>query len=219
MRKLLVTTLFALLVCVSINSAYAYTNSRYGFSIDQPSGWTIDEPSYAAVFFYGPTVEGSRVNINIQVESTSLSLAEYVSASKTNIATVLQGFNLISEGARNRINNVDAYELVYTSTQYGSALEQKQVYLVKSGNAFVITYTALSTTYQDYLPAFEISVQTFNISDAGLDWLWIVVIVIVVAIVVAVGAIALARHRRKPPTTESPPQIQNPPTPTASLFL
>ena len=219
MRKLLVATLFVLLVCVSINSAYAYTNSRYGFSIDPPSGWTVEEPSYAAVLLYGPTVDGLRVNVNIQVESTSLSLAEYVSAAKTNIATVLPGFNMIAEGARNRINNVDAYELVFTSTLSGLATEQKQVYLVKSGNAFVITYSASSAKYQEYLPAFETSLQTFNISGAGLDWFWIVVIVIVVVVVVAVGAIVLARRRRKPPTTESPPQIQNPPPPTAFLFL
>lgn len=218
MIKLLVTTLFVLLVCISINSAYAYTNSRYGFSIDQPSGWTTNEPSYAAVVFLGPTVEGTHVNINIQVESTSLSLADYVSAAKTNIATVLPDFNLTTEGARNKINNIDAYELVFTSTQSGQAIEEKQVYLVTNGNAFVITYAALATTYQNYLPAFETSVQTFNISSAGPDWLWIVVIIIVVAIVVAVGAIALARHRRKPPTTESPPQIQNPLTPTTFLF-
>jgi len=208
MRKLLTTALLMLLVFASVESVCAYTNDRYGFSIDPPSGWTIEEPSWAAVAFVGPTIEDFRVNINIQVESTSLPLAQYVSASKTTILAMYGGsdFILLAEGPRNRINNVDAYELVFTLTSSGRTVKDKQVYLVNGGKGFVITYTALSTTYQEYLPDFETSVQTFNIGIVGLNWLLIIAIVAVVVAIGAAAAIILVRRtKRKAPQTPIPP--------------
>ena len=83
MRKIFVISLVVslLLFSVSISSVHAYTNAIYGFSIDPPNGWTADDTvSYAAVVFYGPIDQGFRVNVNIQVEPTSASLAKYISA-------------------------------------------------------------------------------------------------------------------------------------------
>jgi hypothetical protein len=186
---------------------------QYGFTIDPPTGWTVEEPSYAAVAFLGPIDQGFRANVNIQVEPTSLSLEQYISTSKQSLQT-LDDFTLISEESR-VIKQVDAYELVFTFTYSGSTVQEKQVYLVKNGKAFIITYAAVPTTYQNHLTTFENSVQTFTIHEPttktflGLDW-WLWVVIIVVVVVVAATTVLILR-KRKPPVTPSPQQPQLPP--------
>jgi len=215
MKKVSIATLLILLICASTASVQAYTNGKHGFSIDPPIGWSVEEPTYAVVVFRGPTEEGFTVNVNIQVETTTASLDEYIDAGKQNLETALENFNLLSEGPRT-INNVDAYELVFTFTYYGVTVKEKQVVLMENGKAFIITYAALPTTYQTYLPTFENSVQTFKIAAAGLDWLWILVIGVVVAvvIVVVVVVVVLVTRRRKPPEALPPPPAQQPPPET-----
>ena len=221
MKKVSIAILLMLLVLFSVGSVQAYTNNKYGFSITPPTGWIVEEPSYAAVVFLGPIQEGSRVNVNIQVEGTTLTLEQYVAYSKQSLQT-LQDFHLISESPRT-INNVSAYQLVFTFTYLSVNVQEKQVYLVKDGKAFIITYAALPTTYQNYLTAFEDSVQTFQISSQpppasadgtflGLQWwIWVIFIAIIASIAAAAAVIL---HRKKPPPTQPPqPQIQTPPAP------
>jgi hypothetical protein len=186
MKKRSIATLFVLLIFVSLSSVQAYTNEKHGFLIDPPSGWTVDDTNpKAVVIFQGPLEEGFIVNVNIQVESTTMTLEQYVSAGKKLLPNALSNYTLESE--RNRvINQLDAYELVYTFTQAGFDVKIKQVLLVKYGKAFVITYAALLTTYQKYLSSFEASVETFKIIEQT-PWhikywfVWVIIAVIVMA--------------------------------------
>src|SRR5881398_2867346 len=95
-----------------------YVDSKNQFSINPPSGWTVDSSGAygTAVVFYGPTDTGFRVNMNVIVESTSLTLSAYVSASKSQLSASLTNYNLVSEGPTT-LGGIDAYELVGTFTQ------------------------------------------------------------------------------------------------------
>jgi len=216
MKKVLIVALFVLIVCVSADSVQAYTSSKHNFSVDPPSGWAVDDTiTFAVVVFYGPIEEGFQVNVNIQIESlpTSMTVKQYADAAKEILQTALSNFTLVSEGSR-VINNVDAYELVFTFRQAAINVKEKQVYLVRNKKAYIVTYAALPTTYQKYLTAFESSVETFKILEPtagaflGLDWwLWVIIIAVVVG---AVAAVVLLWRRRKAPVTP-PPQVQPPP--------
>jgi hypothetical protein len=107
MKKLLITTSLLIIICASTNLAHAYTNTKYGFTIDPPSGWTTTEPSYAAVLFTGPTDSGFTVNINIQVETTAQTLDQYKTTSIQTLQNTFDNFHLISEASRT-INGVNA---------------------------------------------------------------------------------------------------------------
>lgn len=211
--KKLVGILAIMLIFTFVNSVQAYTNDKYGFSIEPPAGWSVIEPSWAAVAFIGPTEYGFTVNVNIQVETTSMSLNEYISASKQQFQN-LEDFYEISEGPRT-INNVNAYEIVYTWTYSGTTVQQKLVVLVKGGKAFAICYSAIPATYSKYLPAFESSLQTFKILEAGMEWwVWLIIIVVVVGVVAAIAILILRRRKAQPvPTTlvQQPPQVPSPP--------
>lgn len=213
MKKNLIT-LIVLLVSVSVGSVQAYTNEEYNFSIDPPSGWAIDDATTgAAVFFYGPTEGGFRVNVNIQVESlpTAITVEQYASAGEEQLALALNNYELGSEGTR-VINRVDAYELVFTFTYAGVDIQEKQVHVVVDKKGFVITYAASPTTYQKYLSAFESSVETFNVLEPTPWYIryWYVWVIIAVP----VGALALYVIRRRakaipPPTAPAPPTLHH----------
>src|SRR3989449_8934440 len=96
--------------CVDSNG---YVNSNNRFSINPPSGWVVDSSGAfgTSVIFYGPTEANFRANMNIIVESTSLTLSAYVYAAKTQLSQGLTNYYLVSESA-NTIAGVDAYELV-----------------------------------------------------------------------------------------------------------
>lgn len=208
MKKGLITTLVVLLVCVSVSSVQAYTTEEYNFSIDPPSGWTVDDTTTgAAVFFYGPTEEGFRLNVNIQVESlpTTMTVEQYASAAKELLPTVGSNFQFVSEGTR-VINKVEAYELVYTFTQSNIDIKGKQVYLVVNKKAFIIAYTASPTTYQKYLSAFESSVETFKTLEPTPWYIEYWYFWVIIAIAVAALAFYLIRRRAKAvPPSEVPP--------------
>lgn len=209
MKKGLITTLVVLLVYVSAISVQAYTNEEYNFSIDPPSGWTVnDTTTGAAVFFFGPTEEGFRVSVNVQVESlpTTMTVEQYASGAKELFPTAFSNFKVVSEGTR-VINKVEAYELVYTLTQGSIDIKGKQVYLIVNKKAFIITYGALPTTYQKYLSAFESSAETFKILEPTLWYIKYWYVWVIVALTVAVLAFYLIRRRAKavPPPPPAPP--------------
>ena len=208
MKKELIATLVVLLVCVSVSSVQAYTNDKYNFSIDPPSGWTIDDTqTVAAVIFYGPVGEGVSMNIEVESLPTPMTLEQYISAVKQLLPTFFSNYELLSEGTRGEINEVEAYELVYTFTQGSIDVKAKQVALVKDKKAYVISYGGTPTGYQEYLPAFEASVETFQILEPEpTPWYiqyWYVW-VIVAAAVAALSVFYLRRRRARalpPPTT------------------
>ena len=181
----LLALMFDVSVFASVDSN-AYVNSSNRFSLNPPSGWTVDSSGVygTAVVFYGPTDTGFRVNMNIIVESTSLTLSAYVSASKSQLSASLTNYNLVSEGPTT-IGGIDAYVLVGTFTQGSFNIKNKQDFLVQNQKAYVITSTALQSNYDTYQPAFDESVQTFTLVAPEFPWL------IVIALVVIAGGAAV----------------------------
>ncbi|MGD0496682.1 MAG: PsbP-related protein [Candidatus Bathyarchaeia archaeon] len=201
MRKLIVLALVISFVLIQTSEVQAYKNGRYGFSIDPPSAWTVDDTiSYAAVVFCGPTELGFRTNINVQVESTGLSLEGYIAAGRQQLQ-ILPGYSLISEGSR-QVNGISAYEFVFTIVSSGITVQEKEVVLITGGKAFVMAYGSSPLAYQNHLAEFESSIQTFMVTGSeglkflGLDWwLWLA-ISIVIAVAIVGAALAMRRTRR-----------------------
>jgi len=181
----LLALMFDVPVFASVDSN-PYVNSNNRFSINPPSGWTVDSSGAygTAVVFYGPTDTGFRVNMNVIVESTSLTLSAYVSAAKTQLSQGLTNYYLVSEGPKT-IGGVDAYELVNTFTQGAFNIKDKQTILVQNQKGYVITSTALQSNYDTYQPVFDESVQTFKLVAPEFPWL------IVIALVVIAGGAAV----------------------------
>ena len=159
----------AFLMVLSFQQAFGalqepYVNEEYGFFISPPQGWIVQEESEGEilVYFLGPIDEGFRININILVEETQMSLQDYVDFNKDQLLSVL-GASIILEGSR-IIQGHEAYEVVFTWVYQTYDFQQKQVYLVEKGNGYVITFSALQTNYDSYITDFDESVDTFEFS-------------------------------------------------------
>ena len=175
----LLALMFDSSVFASVDSN-AYVNSNNRFSINPPSGWVVDSSGAfgTLVIFYGPTEANFRVNMNVIVESTSLTLSAYVSASKSQLYASLTNYNLVSEGPTT-IGGIDGYELVGTFTQGAYNIKNKQDFLVQNQKAYVITSTALQSNYATYQPVFDESVQTFKLLAPEFPWLIVIALVVI----------------------------------------
>jgi DcrB-like protein len=175
----------------------AYVSSAHGFTINPPSGWSTDESGSfgTVVIFYGPTESNFRVNMNVVAEATSLSLADYVSASKSQLSSGLTNYSIVSEGPIT-IGGLGAYQLVGTFTQGTFSIKNMQVVFVENREAYIVTSTALQSNYDTYSPVFTESVQTFKLT--GLEFPWTLVIVgVVIAAGIVIGLRVILRRRKR----------------------
>lgn len=212
MSLLLLSITFNLSVFASVSSS-AYVDSNNQFSINPPSGWTVDSSGAygTAVILYGPVDSNFRINMNILVQATTMSLSAYVSSAKSQLAASLTNYALVSEGSTT-IGGVAAYQLVNTFTQGSYNIKDSQYILVQNQKAYIITSTALQSNYATYQPSFDESVQTFKLTGPAFPWL-VVIVGGVAAGGVAIGlTIFLVKRRRRviippamPPTLPSTP--------------
>jgi hypothetical protein len=197
MRKALTVALIVLF-CVSVGSVRAYTNIENRFSIDEPSGWTVDDNvSGIIVAFYEPTVENGTVLINIVAQSISsdITLADLATAIKDQYPSLFDSFLIISESTR-VVKGITAYEIVAAITTQGYDFMIKQVMLVRNLRVYVVTYAAVTAQYQQFLPDFEDSIETFTIFDP-ISWYFAYIFFGAIVAVIAVISIGLYFYKKR----------------------
>jgi|GEM_PF-1809796 len=218
---------FILIIC-SVQSVRAYQNAEHGFSINFPSGWEQTQSQDVVVLY--ATADGS-ASMNVIVEDTGLSLADYVGESKDQLEG-LDYYELISEDSRT-IHGLNGYELVYAWTYFYNDtdyvdLQDKQVFFVENGKAYIITCGADYIDYDLYLSTFEQSLESFRLTSnetptpapGTIDTnLVIGVGVVAVIIVLVLAVVVLLRRKRQPAqpqfgsaVTTYPPPPPPPPT-------
>lgn len=146
-----------------------YKNEVYGFSIEYPKNWDVKESITvgeltAIVAFMGPIKNNFQTNVHIKTETVSVpSLNNYIRDSKESLSNVLSqnDYVLLDEG-KLKINDQDAYFLEYAYNLQGYPLKVKQVVLMKGNNAYIVTYTSLQSTFNEYQTNFDNSVSTFK---------------------------------------------------------
>jgi hypothetical protein len=178
MRRLLPGFIILFLVLASIlpvtsckNSASGpktYTNSEYGFTVDYPSDWKIQEgASNTIVQFNGPTLDetGGKVNINIVNEqlpaSGNMTLDGYFKAAESQLAHDFENFAEITT-QNITVSSLPAVKMLYTFKSNGYQLKANQVYLTKNNVAYTITMVSTVTTYDKYDKDGDIVINSFK---------------------------------------------------------
>jgi hypothetical protein len=163
---LAIVIVFLIIVVIVFSPPKTYKNNEYGFSINPPKGWKIQENIKMDNFtipvaFIGPVEKNFAVNINIYIEKINeTTLQEYVNLNKKILTLVVSSYNLISE-RNTTINNHEAYELLYTAKIKNTDLAYKQIFLIKNNSGYVITFTALKDNFDKYIVVFDKSIETF----------------------------------------------------------
>jgi hypothetical protein len=199
MRFALITAI--VITILSVQLVNAYENTEYGFSINFPSGWKQTEnPGVVALY----TNDDASASVNIIIEETNLSLADYITESKDQLKN-LDYYELISEDSRT-ISGLNGHELVFDWTYFPEDgnyqdLRDKQVTFVHNGKAFIITCSADYSDYDLFLPTFDQTLDSFRLTSSGtLDisnsTLIITAVVIVVVIALIISVVLLRRKRK-----------------------
>ncbi len=181
MRKILALSILVLafVVMVSVHDVAAqtsssdgsmesYVNSNYGFSIQYPQGWQVQEnPTNAkAIVLFSDLQGGSLFDIDKkQYDTSQHPLKEFADTAFSAVQQALPGSTLINEGSLT-VGGQDSYFIEYNSGSSNSTLVTKIV-LVKAdtSDVYAITFVTTNSDYQGPVQQFDNAVSTFTITS------------------------------------------------------
>jgi hypothetical protein len=131
-----------------------YENTQYGFTLDYPPGWVVNEEQPGAVVFIfnqESAQDGFGENLGVGVEELpgEVTLEQYTVATKRNLEAGLGEFQVSNEGPTT-VGELAAYSIEYQAEQQGQLFSFLQTWLVAGQTAFVITYTGQGQEYDTY---------------------------------------------------------------------
>jgi hypothetical protein len=137
-------------------------DSANGFTIKYPSDWSKDVRTSGVVdvVFNLPT-NNSTENLNVQVWNASDETLSSLTAKTTSELQNFSDFKQIDAGNTTLAGN-PAYKVVYTATLNGDLLKVKQIWTVKDGKGYIITYKAAPNNYDAYLSAAQQMMDSFQ---------------------------------------------------------
>lgn len=147
-----------------------FVSKTLGVSIQQPKGWTSDESGkYGAELFFFCTESDKEkgkpftANINLTSEATQgYSLKAYVDASKKYIKKSFAGYKSLPD--RNvTVNGKVGVIIGGTFAQQGYNIRNEQLITISGGKAYIVTATALASTWSKYSALFDASLLTLKV--------------------------------------------------------
>lgn len=170
MRKTVyvVPILLILLTSILAQSAFAYHNVEFDFSITPPSGWIIEEQEgKLAVLFTDPSsITGA--SIDVGVEEVAGSISQYIEASKISLQNTFSNYVLVSEDV-DILGDMEFYQITSTYTTNGEEMKMSQFIFIEGEKSYVVTCRSLSSYYVDSISNFENCVTSFRIGDSSPD--------------------------------------------------
>ncbi len=139
-----------------------YTSSKFGFSIDYPAGWEVNEknmletPSltrYDVIEFYSPSINRcdtdqtscsivrSTIMVEVETKPGTKELADYFVPEVARI-TSQNGAQITKRDSSFKLSGVKAYRLDYTATYNKNEVNLLSAYTLINNNAYIITYRA-----------------------------------------------------------------------------
>ncbi len=148
-------------------SMESYVNSNYGFSIQYPQGWQVQEnPTNAkAIVLFSDLQGGNLFDIDKkQYDTSQHSLKEFADTAFSAVQQALPSSTLINEGSLT-VGGQDSYFIEYNSSSSNSTLVTKIV-LVKADttDVYAITFVTTNSDYQGPVQQFDNVVSTFAIT-------------------------------------------------------
>ncbi|MGA3359582.1 MAG: PsbP-related protein [Halobacteriota archaeon] len=140
-------------------------NSTNGFAIQYPSDWSkdINQSGAVDVLFVLPT---NNVTENLNVQVINISANDTLTSRTASIISQVQNisnFTQIDAGNTTLAGN-PAYKIVYTATVNGNDLKLTQIWTIKDGKEYFITYKAAPNNYDTYLSAAQQMIDSFQIT-------------------------------------------------------
>jgi hypothetical protein len=148
----------------TIGNLIPYSNPSFGFTLEFPSNWQKEE-SLTFVSPQGGIDNQSPEVISIDTEilpTSDLNLDTYSEASLSQVKS-FQDFKLLNSSSTT-LAELPAHMIVYSFIDESETpLQNLQVWTVKNGTAYVITYTGTPEEFESSLPALQSVLDTFRL--------------------------------------------------------
>ena len=144
----------------------AYTNSEYGFSLEYPKDWNVEEGSAGTVvLFAGPLVGEYEymVNINIVTEElpSEMTVQDYARMAELQQKKAWSDYVKVKEYT-STIVGLPAVVKTFIATPIDVPLKDIQVFFIKDKVAYIITYNAAIDSHDEYVEFFDLAISTFK---------------------------------------------------------
>lgn len=155
---------------ISANSSSADTTGRIvspdaDFSVVLPAGWQDSSDkasSFGALTAYlGPTSDGFATNVNVVRQDVgAMSASDYADLTRRGVRSL--HVSAMSATSPRTVDSEDALEYTFTDQQVGRTLKQRQTVVVHDQKGYVITYTALPSSYDTSVPAADSLIDSWQ---------------------------------------------------------
>lgn len=159
-----------LLFWYSKTKLVAYTDPGGFFKIGYPQKWTLVEGKDGAnVIFLSPkesAVDHFQENVNIVIQDISrnpLDLAKYSEVAISQIRAVFKDAVTIVESTPTIVSTRPGYKLVYTGKGEVDEIKIMHIWVIKGNFAYQLTYSAVTTSFDRFLPKVEQMARSFKV--------------------------------------------------------
>ncbi len=143
-----------------------YTNSLYGFSIVQPSGWNVNQDTSSIVQFDSPKTSGKSASILVNVYDSNINWFDTEENRNIFIDSLKQGVSnfVLLKDISMTINGKKAYSFSFVNTiSTGENRAAQQVYIERNDKqVFTISYVADSKQFETYRDVFTNTLNSFK---------------------------------------------------------
>lgn len=156
------------------NNFLAYTNPNHGISIDYPANWKLDEHPYTDKFIALLTstlknnsdVSPATFTVSVETLKKNVSLDNYTNANLAKAKQSLPRFQVIDSNAT-ILAGIPAHKIVYTFVSPDPTIQipfkSMNIWTIKQGKAYNISYTQARSQYNKYLEVIEHMINSFRI--------------------------------------------------------
>ena len=142
------------------NDFLTFTNSPY-YEIDYPSNWEVQEDGAPEIVLFGKEEIGFNPNVNIFIEENVYMTDEEYKNLNLEVYEAWENFTLLKD-TQTSVDGYTAYEITFSHTEFDYPLTQNQIFIVKDGDAYTLTYTNEEDKFDDHKNTFDIMVDTFQ---------------------------------------------------------
>ena len=150
--------------CIEQVSKRSYTNTVYGFSLNPPVGWHSVENESSDVAVRFTPFNYSNVSLRITPPfslSEGRALSTFADEAEENLSESGMNYTIVYREWR-AMDGANAYEIVYSYEQSGTVQRVKQVAVQITRTVFLITFTAPSNLYLQYITGVDLCIDSFR---------------------------------------------------------
>src|SRR5918996_2351226 len=164
----------------NVTNLRTYANTAFGISMQYPAVWGAFElksspldrfPGSSIASFIAPSEnatdtfrEKALLSIQDFGSAGNMTLARYTNGSLNAYRNISDSVTILESNATD-LAGLPAHRIVFTEEMQNQQFKKAQVWTVKDNKAYVITYSAQATKYDDYLPSIEIMINSLKINE------------------------------------------------------